>query len=82
MSLRNLGGKGVSCHSQQEEPQERRDITMRRGARCIFTMTDGVSDDLLRAEQSQGSSFSWDQFLFVSLYKAAAYDPISPFNGV
>lgn len=81
MSLRNLGGKGVSCHSQQEL-QERRGITMRRMVSCVFTMTNGVSGDLLRAERSQGSSSSWDQFLFVSLYKAAAYDLISPLNEV
>lgn len=55
---------------------------MRRMASYVFTMTNGVSGDLLRAERSQGSSSSWDQFLFVSLYKAAAYDLISPLNEV
>lgn len=55
---------------------------MSRGAGCTFRVTNGVSDDLLGAEQSQESSYSWDQFLFVSLYTAAAYDIISLFNGV
>lgn len=78
MGLRNLGERVFAVVVRRR----RRDMTLRKGARCTFRVTNGVSGDLLGAEQSQESSCSWDQFLFVSLYAAAAYDPVSPFNGV